>query len=207
MTTDTFNRAINRLLHEIVTVRNTWDQFETLYFDPESVRLLNISASWFFAVTQRVLLDDILIRVSRLADTPKIENLTIDVLLRDPALVSRPAIQAELEQAIQLARGKAEKIRRHRHKTLAHLDYKTAVGTASPLPELLNREILEAISALEDTYRLYRQRLHDTHVDLTLHAAGDASALVRTLAAAEGWQLRQEQEELRNLRGKYVEED
>jgi hypothetical protein len=200
MTADTFAQATNRLFHELVTVRNTWEQFETLYFDPEHVRLLNVAASWFFAVSQRVLLDDIVIRLARLVDTPKKQNLTIDIILRDPMLASRPDVQAELEQAIQDARAKADKIRRHRHKTLAHLDYDTAVGTARQLPLLLNREIVEAIGALEATYRLYRQRLYDTDVEFTLRGAGDASALIRTLAAAEGWELRQEEDDLERLR-------
>jgi hypothetical protein len=196
----TFAKATTRLFHELVTVRNAWDQFETLYFNPESVRLLNIAAPWFFAVTQRVLLDDVVLRVARLVDKPRKENLTIDVLLRDPALASQPDVEAELVKAIDHARRQAEKIRKHRHKTIAHLDYGTAVGTANPLPTLVNREIVEAISALEAAYQLYKQRLYDIHTDFTLRGAGDAGALVRTLAAAEGWELRQEQEDIEMLR-------
>jgi hypothetical protein len=200
MTEETFPAAVHRLLQELVTAQDTWDQFETLYFNTENVRLLNATAPFFFAIAQRVLLDDVVLRVSRLVDTPRQENLTINILLRDPGLATKPDIEAELERAIKEARDKADKMRRHRNKTIAHLDYGTAVRTAKPLPTVVNREIVEALRALEAVYRLYRQRLHDTDIDFTAHIPGDASALVRTLAAAEGWELRREKEDLDKLR-------
>jgi hypothetical protein len=148
--------------------------------------MLNGCAGWFFYVTQRALLRETVLGISRLTDSPK-GNLTIAILLRDPALQGLPNVRAELEQAIQEVHTSAAKLRTHRNKVLAHLDLVTATKTAKPLPTVLKEEITDTIKLLVKVYNVHNHGVHDTEMFFDVLGAGDANELARVLEESEKW--------------------
>ena len=133
-----------------------WGQYRSLFARNEAtVDTLNKAASFFFWYLQDVLFDDILAHVSRLTDPPQqgqYENLSLPKLaetIRDPIL--KPKIAALVEQIKQ----RVVVIRGHRHKRLAHSDYRHATGqTAKALSGVSRKEI-------EDALDLFRSVLNE----------------------------------------------
>lgn len=187
-----FDTARKRLWDEIVMLHDAWDQYEVLFaHSSERVRMLNACAGWFFNLTQRVLLRETILGISRVTDpakTGQFENLTLGVLLRDPALSEQPEVKAALRAAITAAVDAAGPIRTHRNKYIAHLDHRTATGTAEePLPGLPRSSIGAVVTAIEDAYQVHSQRVRDAHTFFDVDAPLDAKALVRILEASERW--------------------
>ena len=65
--------------------------------------MLNACARWFFALTQRVLLREVLLGISRLTDsvkTGRFDNLVIGSLLQDPAVDKHPGLRQKLTDTV-----------------------------------------------------------------------------------------------------------
>jgi hypothetical protein len=191
LSAEEFEASRKRLWDELVMLHDAWDQYETLFGDPQTVRMLNACAGWFFALTQRLLLRETILGISRVTDpakTGQFENLTLEVLLHDPVLLEHRETEAVLRAAITAAVDAAGPIRTHRHKYIAHLDHQTATGTADvPLPGLPRGSIGTVVKAIEDAYQVHSQQVRDAHTFFDVDAPLDARALVRILEASERW--------------------
>lgn len=187
MTSGDFEVAREQLTTQLVHLHDMWDQYTMLFSHSEDrVRMLNGCAGWFFYVTHRALLRETVLGISRLTDSPK-GNLTIAILLRDPALQGLPNVRSELEQAIQAVHTSAAKLRTHRNKVLAHLDLATATRIAKALPTVLREEITEAIQLLVRAYNVHNHGVHDTEMFFDVLGSGDANELVRVLEESPKW--------------------
>ena len=143
-----------RLYDEIVILHDSWAQYRFLFTESnERMQLLNVCGSWFFRTTQRNLLREVVLGISRLTDpikTGKFDNLTIGMLLLDLSIDSHIGLRDRLDAAVAAAIGAADPMRPHRHKYIAHLDHPTALGSAvSPIPALARQQITDAINALD----------------------------------------------------------
>ncbi len=192
-----FDAVTKRLFDALVHLHDAWDHYQFLYGEsPERVRMLNACAGWFFALTQRLLLQDTILGISRLTDSTKTggqENLVLSSLLRDPALQEKPETKADLKGAIDDAVRTAAPVRLHRHKYVAHLDHATALGAADePLPGLSRTRITEVIGKLESAYNVHSQRVRDTHTFFDLAPLGGGNALVTILEHSDRWKRYQE---------------
>ena len=71
----------------------------------------------------------VILSISRLTDPPEMRkrrNLTLEKLLGDPRLSGQ--LRYELERNLKGIRKTVAKIRKHRHRVLAHKDQRTALG-------------------------------------------------------------------------------
>lgn len=191
-----FGATRERLWNEIVLVNDAWAQYQHLYgSSSERVQILNGCARWFFALTQRALLREVILGISRLTDRVRsgsFDNLVIGCLLLDPAVDQYEGLRAELASAVQLAVSAASDVRAHRNKYIAHLDHATALGSPdAPLPKLPRAGITVAIDALGTAYNLHGKRIHSSHAFMDLQPLGGADALVRALESSERWRLLQ----------------
>ncbi len=197
MTSSEFDAVTKRLFDALVHLHDAWDQYQFLYGESqERVRMLNACAGWFFALTQRLLLQDTILGISRLTDSQsmgKQENLVLSSLLSDPALQNRTEVKTDLKAAIDVAVAAAAPVRIHRHKYVAHLDHAIAVGTADePLPGLTRARLTEVIGKLESAYNVHSQRIRDTHTFFDLGALSSGKALVAILEKSDRWKRYQE---------------
>lgn len=83
----------------------------------------------------------------------KRRNLTLQALLDDPRLPGK--VRCKLGRDLKSIRRTVEKIRKHRHRVLAHKDERTALGQ-DPLPNLQLGQIKDSISTLQDVHRKHR---------------------------------------------------
>jgi hypothetical protein len=192
-----FEESRNRLFDQLVLLDDAWATYRYLFgTSQERVRILNACAHWYFALTQRLLLAETILGISRLTDRPTTagqENLVLDRLLEDPALEERTTLKAGLAAAIADARAAAAPIRAHRHKYVAHLDRDLAIGKPEePLPGLSRESITAVIQKLQAVYNLHGNGLRRVDTSFELHPLAGADALLHILEASERWKLMRE---------------
>jgi len=142
----------NLLWQRVARLHGNWIIYRQLFGQSEQlVDMLNRCASAFFAVVQDVLLSDVQLSLSRLADPPKSmgrPNATLATLISQIEAAEgsdRPELHARLEEY----RGSCERIKIRRNKYLAHYDYEALVKNASaPLDGPSRQEIEQALAAL-----------------------------------------------------------
>jgi hypothetical protein len=156
-----------------------WNQYRQLYgHSPERVAFLNEVAGHFFGMVQDVLLDDVLLHLTRLTDPPK-RNLTLKRLF---GFAPDPALGAELDRLVPAACEACDRARTTRNQRIAHTDFTRAVaGTFEDYPSRADVEAaLRAIRAV-----LHRLETHywqtATAYERFLPAGGDADGLVSYL--------------------------
>ena len=187
-----FAHVRKRLWDELVIAHDSWEQYVTLFaHSDERVRMLNACAGWFFATTQRTLLREVILSISRLTDPIKsgsFDNLVIASLLSDSAIDSHDGLRDAMQAAVDAAVSKAASVRVHRNKYVAHLDHATALGTGDqPLPGLRREDISEAIDLLEKAYNLHGLRVHQSQAFFDVGSMGSVPALLKILESSERW--------------------
>ena len=130
------------------------NEFEQLFGNTVRVDLLNRVGGAFFADVQRILWDDVLLRVTRLTDPRKTsgkDNLTIQRLpeLFECGEVLRATVQEQVDVAVHAA-GSA---RKHRNQRISHKDMAYAIaGSESPSTSLGEiRRALDTVHAVLQT--------------------------------------------------------
>lgn len=138
--------------HDAIFLRFAWDNHRYLFRTQERRNILSAAAPEYFAWTQQLLLDDVLMRISRLTDPPgnrHQENLTLEGLLRTTAWkTSAPEKWERFAQRLDDVRKQCSASRAHRHKRLSHNDL-TIASKQSPLPEITFVQIDEAVGQIE----------------------------------------------------------
>lgn len=131
-----------------------WRESKELFgTSTERVDLLNRGAGSFFALLQRTMREDVLLRLVRLTDGPRDrgghQNLTIKRL---PTLVvSEPAaVKNEVNHLLAIAMRKTAFARGWRDRWIAHYDLALAMRdeNAAPLAPATRRDIDEALAAI-----------------------------------------------------------
>jgi hypothetical protein len=190
MSSAEFDASRKRLWNELVALADLWTQFQHLFAgSKERVDVLNACASWFFGLTQRLFLKEILLSISRLTDPAEQRghrNLTIRILLEDPELAGSPEVRIELEEEITRLAAACKEIREHRRKYIAHLDYAVALDDENTLlPGLAREHVSEAVESLLRIYNLHHSRIRHGHSIFDLAPNGGAEALLEALKSSE----------------------
>ena len=124
------------------------NEFDQLFGNTVRVDLLNLVGGAFFADVQRILWDDVLLRVTRLTDplqTSRKDNLTIRRL---PELCERDKVLSEtVQEQVDVAVHTAGSARKHRNQRISHRDLTYAIGS-SELPTTSLGEIRRALDTV-----------------------------------------------------------
>jgi len=142
---------------EVLSLHGRWEIFNQLYGEsPERIDLLNTTAPTFFAVLQGVLLNDVQLTLSKLADpatTLRRPNLTLETLLHGIENLPEPQLSAQLAPLLAHYRAACEQVKVRRNKDIAHFDFATQIAPAQKvavLPGPSRQEIDTAIIALRE---------------------------------------------------------
>jgi len=120
----------------------------------ERVNLLNESASTFFGIIQNVLLDDIQLTLSKLADpaqTKKGEaNLSLEAIYKKIKGQKEGELHSKLKKILSNYRKKCEAFKKHRNKRIAHFDFETIRRKSKSLPGVSRRTIESTLEELRN---------------------------------------------------------
>ena len=176
------------LHREVIWLHGRWSMWNQLYFKSElRVEALNKVAPTFFATLQNVLLDDVQLTLSRLADparTGRRENVTLETLAAEIERLPEPHLAADLRQDLSAFRSACATIVTRRNRRIAHYDMSVQRGVEQ-LPGASISEINEALERLRLLMtRIYRffMNSHMAYEMFVLH--DDANNIVRAVAEA-----------------------
>ena len=149
----TFESVFEAVDGQVRQVHARYEIYNQLFNSGDkNIDLLNASGSFVFHVFQRLLLDDMLLTLSRLTDLQGKtgqENASIKYLVA----IAGPHLSAESTDAATAALSRLDmhvsNIRVHRNKAIAHLDLAHTIGAAT-LPDIGFSEIEGAIQVLTE---------------------------------------------------------
>lgn len=153
MASEDLKNALNAVNDQVIQLAFRWKIFCQLFDSgQESIQLMNKSGSNVFWLFQRLVLDDVMIRLSRLTDPEKSlgrENASIsNVVGKARACLSAPTV-TEVEALIVELEHHVQNVRSHRNKTLAHADLSHALNV-SALPPVTYDELEKAMKTLQE---------------------------------------------------------
>lgn len=161
------------------------DEFEQLFDNVEHVKLLNLVGGSFFADVQRILWDDLLLRIARLTDPKQTgkgkgsnDNLTVRQLPGVGEVCERDDLREKVEEQVKAAIQAAEFARSHRNKRIGHKDRDTMIE----LPSTSLRQIRGALDAVYTVLQTVYMGLRSMHlaVEVVDRRPGVRSFLART---------------------------
>jgi hypothetical protein len=186
-------------LHKEVTwLHGRWRMYRQLYGTSEArVDALNRVAPTFFATLQNVLVDEVQLTLSRLADparTGRRENLTLATLLETLETLDVAFLTDELRSKLEAYREACEAIIRRRNTRIAHYDRNTHVSAGEgPLDGPSRAEIETALDRLRAFMRLVYQHFESSDMRYDLFVMhDDAESVLRTVSQALRYQELQE---------------
>lgn len=181
------NKEINELANELHCEMSRLylilEQCRQLYTTPETVSILNKTASVFFQVVQSQFFDALLLGISRLTDKAETggrKNLSINTMCR---LILDQQLNAEVFELCEQAHCLSGFAREHRNKRISHLDLKYHTNRESfPLDIATFTKIENSLKAIEKVIDLVFRRLMKTTVIYKfINLQGSADVLVGKL--------------------------
>lgn len=141
-----------------------WDQYVVLFgTDPTRVDVMNNSAPRFFWSLDRVLWQDVLLSLSRLADPPGTsgqQNLTFLRLVR---VLPSDGPRDELERAIATYEKQSKFARDWRHKLFAHRElYHASDPDIHPVPFASRSSVIDALQAAASVMNVVELHYQDS---------------------------------------------
>jgi len=160
-----------------------WNTYRQLFGDVAKVELLNRAAPGWAKVQQDVLLEGVMLGLTRLTDrleTGGRQNLVLE-RLKELASKGNVGLSREVDDAVVSAKKACDVLRKHRDKRLAHPDLEVSLDS-SLLPPF-SRESIEA--ALEKVRELMNKLNHHFRGGATMYedtfAQGDAECLMECI--------------------------
>jgi hypothetical protein len=168
---------------EVVWAHAKWQMWNGLYGSRERIEILRTTANGFFSVLQVVLMDDVLLALSRLTDQPgsgQRRNLTLSDLsgrLRELGLIGA---QEEFDSHLAQARDVCADIRDFRNKHLAHRDLNAAL-TPSAAESVKPAQVTEALAHIRDMMNAFERAVNFPRYmyDDFIHTSNHATLLSR----------------------------
>ena len=152
-------------------------EFEQLFGNTVRVALLNRVGGPLFADLQRILWDDLLLRITRLTDPPKTagkDNLTIQ---RMPELLGSGDLPGKVQEQVDVAVHAAAFARSHRNQRISHRDLVYAIGD-SELPSTSLSQIRRALDTVYAVLKIVNMALRNTHLSEVVSAGPRAEAFM-----------------------------
>ena len=180
----------NFLHKEVTWLHGRWRMYRQVYATSEArVEALNKVAPTFFGTLQNILLDEVQLTLSRLADparTGRRENLTLETLIEGIDTLDSPSLAAELRVGLEAYRSACEAILRRRNRRIAHYDLNTHVSVGGERLDGPSRaEIEGALDALRAFMRAVYQHFENSHMAYELFSMfDDAESLMRGVSQA-----------------------
>ena len=189
MASEDLKSVLNAVNAQVIQLAFRWKIFCQLFDSgPENIQLMNKSGSNVFGLFQRLVLDDVMICLSKLTDpekSPGGENASIkNVLGKARTYLSAPTF-TEVEALIVELEHHVQNVRSHRNKALAHADLSHALNVAA-LPAITYDELEKAMKTLQEIVnKVASEALRwTTHYDPIIQYGCGGDSLLKVLKRA-----------------------
>ncbi|NLJ75533.1 MAG: hypothetical protein GX331_11175 [Firmicutes bacterium] len=137
------------LKEAVLDIALKWQFYRAYYVgDPMRVDLLNKIAPITFGLFQAVLIDDIVLSINRLLDSPQMmrnENLVLERLITSIRNDGFNDLADDQEKQLAKIKGAAQNLRVRRHKKISHNDLATFTATSRTLPPVTIESISDVL--------------------------------------------------------------
>jgi hypothetical protein len=182
--------VFQHLWQEVAQLHSTWKVFSQLYtVGEERVALLRRTAPKFFGIIQRVLLDSIILSISRLTDPDRSagrDNLSLMRLVTHISAEHDADLYDRASQALEDLSNHCAPFRPHRNQRIAHIDLNTALHpNPAPLPAFDGQRIqiaLEKIAELMNMIELHFDDATTAYDQVVIEGDGDRLILLLSQA-------------------------
>jgi hypothetical protein len=149
----TADDLLGLIVNDLFRFKYSWGTFRCLYVnDTKNVDILNAAGSGFFVWVHDLIVDDVLLRISRLTDPAtnnNQKNASLEGLLVATGWDTTDAARATAFRGrIDAVRASCDSCRKHRNKRISHTDQHVSLKIAR-LPDVTVRTIDEAIASIE----------------------------------------------------------
>jgi hypothetical protein len=173
------------LQEELIWLYAIWLEYRKLYgHSAERVALLNRVAGFFFGVTQRALLERVVLHLACLTDHPESvgkPNLTIQ---RFPKLISDSAFAVSVQSLVDIAITTTSFARDMRNRKLAHIDLDLALdNVAKPLSQASRQNVEDSLQSIANVLNSIELHYFNGEMAYNAFKAGydDGNALIYSL--------------------------
>jgi hypothetical protein len=142
----------SELEDELEWLRDKWGDYHFLFCNgPERIDMLNVVASNFFALLQKLLFEDAMMHLSRLTDPPQSAGRNTLTVMRLADQINDPSLKASVRNQAAQTKTRCEFARAWRNKRLAHTDLlNLRAGKVSNLPNVNVNDVDEAVKSIRD---------------------------------------------------------
>jgi hypothetical protein len=181
-------RLYNALWNEIIRIRIKWQEYCSLFqAGPKTIATLNAAAPFFFYLVQDLLLNDIILSLSRITSRKTVDdkaNLTVAWL---PESMPDAGDLQILDQLVSTAIAASRFTKDRRNRYIAHRDYALFVKqTAKPIRPIKCRQVEGALKALwKIIEHLEYYYFKSTTIDQIVRPMTGVSSLLHFLSEAQ----------------------
>jgi hypothetical protein len=140
--------VLKELTKQILWLDTKWKVFQILYRGDQSlIEEMNRRTGFLFYLFQDGLVDDVMLRISRLLDKAgfgRRNNITFDLAVRGLPPHVDPALRATLTSRIACLRALCDDVILHRNRRIGHVDMGAALSL-EPLPPVKWMEVRQAV--------------------------------------------------------------
>jgi len=151
---ETIKSVFDDLKDEVVWLHTKWENHRQLFQTSEKRRMLLAECAYaFFLIIHRVLIDDVLLSLSKLTDPAgkgKTQKLSFETLQKRVEKHGDHRLVSELKEILANLKEKSKAIRTHRDKRIAHLDVQTTMKQVEL--DNISVEMVEEMLALAAEY-------------------------------------------------------
>ncbi len=171
----------NVLKNNIFWLEIKWKEYQTLYENNANIAVLNKTAPFYFYMIQQIMIDDILLHISKIASQKGITYKYLSII-RLPEIV-KPKYRDKLKELVDDAVAKAEFVKDRRNRYIAHYSLDLTIDPqARPLEDIKHEDIENVIKAFKKIiFYIYTQVLDSALFPEVLYPLENANALLRRL--------------------------
>lgn len=190
----------DKLFQKVVALHHKWNEWQALFAGTvETVELLDKTAPAFFAMHQRVLIDDIILSMARLldpAETGAYENLSLYRLQDCANATGNSKLSTDFGAAFETFKKHSESLKIYRNKRLGHNDLDT-IREIDPLPPVTVQDIKNSLGALQDVMNTVDKYFGKSGISYELVRRGPHGVDAIVLFLKEGLQYHEEEKKKR----------
>jgi len=149
---DSLKNEYHQMKIEISWINKKFEIYRQLYYQPETVGLLMISAPSFFQMYQQQMIDDIILSIAKLTDPAKERfgnkhNFSLMSVKEQLPEKEFPQLYPRLDQLYAMLHGLATKLNVWRNRRIAHNAREVALKQEA-VPTIRHEQIRKCIEAL-----------------------------------------------------------
>lgn len=193
---DSLEEIFKKISRDVSTIHVYLQLYEQVYGSKDVIKVVNDSAKYFFARTQYVFIDNIILSISRLLDPAKMggfENLSLEQLLIQVKNDENSSgdLTDRLEAILQNLEHLIATFEKHRNKRIAHIDLEINQSDSdSSLPEISEDNLYEIVSHLDHFMNEINYYYNSANKDynIVLPKESDGKALIYQLIKGKAYQ-------------------